>query len=119
MKKYVNDIKKSINDNIEMILKNITYFHIEFERIHPFIDGNGRTGRIILNQMLMNYNLLPIYFLDNSDYRNSFKIYDEKKDTSKLLHLICKGEIESINLINGFIEKYNKSNDERKYFKSK
>ena len=35
-------------------------FHIEFERIHPFEDGNGRTGRIILNQHLIKNGLAPI-----------------------------------------------------------
>ena len=35
-------------------------FHIEFERIHPFEDGNGRTGRIITNAHLLNNNLAPI-----------------------------------------------------------
>ena len=35
-------------------------FHIEFERIHPFADGNGRTGRIILNRNLIKQGLPPI-----------------------------------------------------------
>lgn len=35
-------------------------FHIEFERIHPFEDGNGRTGRIITNAHLLHNNLAPI-----------------------------------------------------------
>lgn len=35
-------------------------FHIEFERIHPFEDGNGRTGRIILNKHLIDNGLAPI-----------------------------------------------------------
>ena len=35
-------------------------FHIEFERIHPFTDGNGRTGRIILNRNLIKQGITPI-----------------------------------------------------------
>lgn len=35
-------------------------FHIEFERIHPFEDGNGRTGRIITNAHLLHNNFAPI-----------------------------------------------------------
>lgn len=55
-------------------------FHIEFERIHPFEDGNGRTGRIILNKNLIDNELAPILitpemhniylgFIDNYDYK--------------------------------------------------
>ena len=55
-------------------------FHIEFERIHPFEDGNGRTGRIITNAHLLHNNLAPIIItssmkniylncISNRDYR--------------------------------------------------
>lgn len=35
-------------------------FHIEFEHIHPFEDGNGRTGRLLINYEILRNNLLPI-----------------------------------------------------------
>jgi len=37
-----------------------TIFHHKFEKIHPFMDGNGRTGRMLLNYILMNKNCPPI-----------------------------------------------------------
>lgn len=110
MHTYVDKINNSKFSDLGTLLSFIAISHLEFERIHPFIDGNGRTGRLILNQMLMNNDMLPIYFLDNSAYRNAFKIYNESKDYSKLLHLICKSELSSIDLMNHFINKYNTVN---------
>ncbi len=43
-----------------LIFKREAMFHIRFERIHPFNDGNGRTGRIILNQHLLKQGFAPV-----------------------------------------------------------
>lgn len=47
------------NDKME-IFDKIAKYHIEFEKIHPFEDGNGRTGRLFLNYELLKNNLPPI-----------------------------------------------------------
>jgi len=47
----------SVNKNKLHPLVLATYFHTEFERIHPFVDGNGRVGRLIMNFILHKNNL--------------------------------------------------------------
>ncbi|MEG1142682.1 MAG: Fic family protein [Clostridia bacterium] len=48
------------NNDISDIFTKIAKYHIEFERIHPFEDGNGRTGRLIINDELLRNNLPPV-----------------------------------------------------------
>ena len=67
--------------SVKESLEKIALTHIQFERIHPFKDGNGRVGRMILNQQLINNGLLPVTFSAKGKYRQAFRIYDRNKDT--------------------------------------
>ena len=48
------------NHDEEDIFTRIARYHIEFEKIHPFEDGNGRTGRLLLNYELLKNNIPPV-----------------------------------------------------------
>lgn len=47
------------------VLKDILEFHVKFERIHPFQDGNGRVGRLIMFKECLKYNIVPFIIEDN------------------------------------------------------
>ena len=69
------------------ILKREAIFHIRFERIHPFSDGNGRTGRIIMNHNLLKYGIAPVLITTvmSDDYKQCINTNDVDGLTRMLL----------------------------------
>ena len=53
------------NSKEEKTLEDILDFHVKFEWIHPFQDGNGRVGRLILFKECLKYNIVPFIIEDN------------------------------------------------------
>ena len=52
------------NNKEEKTLEDILDFHVKFERIHPFQDGNGRVGRLIMFKECLKYNIVPFIIED-------------------------------------------------------
>lgn len=84
--------------NDKHIVEQVALFHLKFESIHPFIDGNGRTGRLILNLMLMQNGFLPINikFLDRKKYYNCFENYHKTSHATAMINLIKTLEEEQL-----------------------
>ena len=56
---------KEYNGKEEKTFEDILDFHVQFERIHPFQDGNGRVGRLIMFKECLKYNIVPFIIEDN------------------------------------------------------
>lgn len=74
----------------EVSISTIAEFHTRYECIHPFQDGNGRTGRIILFRECLKNNITPAVIEDvnRNMYIESLKQYREEKSVEKLIDLL-------------------------------
>lgn len=91
----INELLNNFQNSDKDILSGISEFHLFFEKIHPFIDGNGRIGRVLINLMLLKNGFPPI-IIRNSEkqyYYDTFKVYDKDekekalKNFSKIIYL--------------------------------
>ena len=69
------------NGKEEKIFEDILDFHVKFERIHPFQDGSGRVGRLIMFKECLKYNIVPFIIEDNLKmfYYRGFKEWNNEK----------------------------------------
>jgi Fic family protein len=76
----------------EDIIKRIARLHLTFENIHPFIDGNGRIGRVINNYLLIREGFVPmnIKFIDRKMYYAAFKEFDTGGLTQTMEEIVGK-----------------------------
>lgn len=88
------------------IIEAVAEFHLRFESIHPFIDGNGRTGRLILNLELIKAGLLPvnIKFTDRRKYYDCFDSYAADGNSADMLQLIASYEVEELERYISFLK---------------
>ncbi len=76
----------------ETIMKRIARLHLAFEYIHPFVDGNGRIGRVINNYLLIREGFVPvnIKFIDRALYYKAFKEFDASGATKTMEEIVGK-----------------------------
>ena len=88
----MEELLRNFVESTEHIVTKLARFHIEFEGIHPFIDGNGRTGRLLVNLELMKagYPPINIKFTDRLAYYNAFDEYYVKHNLSAMEKLFAR-----------------------------
>ncbi len=87
----MEQLMESYRNSTEHIIPRLARFHIEFEGIHPFIDGNGRTGRLLVNLELMKagYPPIDIKFADRIAYYKAFDEYHGKHNLAAMEKLFA------------------------------
>ena len=99
MKEIITEIERKDLD----ILSQVSMIHSRFEKIHPFSDGNGRIGRLIMTAMLLRRNL-PIAIIRQEDKNLYYKYLQKsqiKGDLSLLEDFICNSVIDGYKIIEG------------------
>ena len=97
IKDFYSDLdwkKKALNP-----IEYAAWTHAEFVRIHPFIDGNGRTSRLIMNYQLMAAKFFPVSIAKENrlDYYNALEEYAVNKNLVPFTELIATLEDEQLN----------------------
>lgn len=87
MRALVARLRKSRRHPVE----RAALFHILFEAVHPFVDGNGRTGRLLLNFILMKHGYPPVNvkFADRRRYYDAFTAYHRDGDDGPMTRLVA------------------------------
>jgi len=86
------------NSTQDFFLEKIAKFHLEFENVHPFIDGNGRIGRVLINFQLQQVNFPPIIIRNKEKqvYYKAFKELDDGKKIKRMEKILSLSLIESL-----------------------
>ena len=102
MKDLLNWYDNISNKNLEDIIE----FHVRFEKIHPFQDGNGRVGRMIMFRECLYNNIMPFYIEDrNKDfYIRGLKEYQLNNEKGYLIDTCLNSQDNYEKLVEYFLE---------------
>lgn len=106
----MKDLLKEYNSKKEKTFEDILDFHVQFERIHPFQDGNGRIGRLIMFKECLKYNIVPFIIEDNLKmfYYRGLKEWNNERDYLVDTCLTAQDRYKVILIILGTIINYSR-----------
>lgn len=121
LKNYVGDIETSLPENVSknmedlllwyhsltnITLEDIIEFHVRFEKIHPFQDGNGRVGRIIMFKECLHNDIIPFYIEDRNKafYLRGLKEYQTKNYKGYLIDTCLNSQDNYTEMATYFLE---------------
>jgi Fic family protein len=86
--RFVHSLMQELVDDYNQnesryFLDSIARFHAEFETIHPFVDGNGRIGRVLINLQLINAGLPPVIIQNKSKNTAYYPLFTQYQTTLK------------------------------------
>ena len=90
----------------KVTIKEIIEFHARFEKIHPFQDGNGRVGRIIVFKECLKNNIIPFIILDKDKlyYYRGLKEYQNKTEKGYLIDTCLNAQDEYTKMIEYYLK---------------
>jgi Fic family protein len=100
-----NTLLEYSSDHTKYFVDSVSKFHLELERIHPFCDGNGRIGRVLINFQLykLGYPRTIIRDKEKTQYYEAFKKYDVGKNPKLMEKILALALIESIHKRNSYL----------------
>lgn len=99
VERMIESIVSEYNSDFDSYLvEKIAKFHLDFETIHPFNDGNGRIGRVLINWQLIRAGFPPVIIRnrEKQDYYETFSAYRDKKNVKPMAKIIALSLAESI-----------------------
>lgn len=97
----INDLVNWFNNPSNLLhpIEKASLFHAKYETIHPFSDGNGRTGRLLLNYMLVREGYWPVnirYAEDQERYYDALATFNSNESADALTSLIAERAVEQL-----------------------
>ena len=101
----IETLLNEYNSKSNVTLENIIDFHYKFEKIHPFGDGNGRVGRIIMFKECLKNNIIPFIIFDKDKlfYYRGLKEYQGNREKGYLIDTCLNAQDQYIKMIEYYL----------------
>lgn len=99
--KLIREIMTKASEKTDDIIALSALIHSKFERVHPFSDGNGRVGRLLMNAMLLGANFAPAIIRQERKQLYYTYLYkaQTKEDRSQLEYFLCEAVFEGFKIL--------------------